>query len=723
MKLEKFKGLSVVSNVSYVSYVSKKPPFTDTTDITYNLHALGILDFGQKNKIVQYLAGHQNKSYSDISETLSMRYDSVIQVMSRNPELFQETGKKENQKLMSLSPLGIDYLKQNLQEYFDKQERLDIFEKTKRLREITTINLQEELRKTIEALKKDITITGNTLIIDFEELSAHTPALSDKLLKEPEKVFKSLNEIGFLGDTDTEYTWRIKNLPRSSIKSLEFLRSTNIGELICCKARIVSRTEVRPQIVNAKFECANCGSILSLKQDGKKFKQPTRCSCGLRGLFKIINRDLRDISKVYLEDIRGNGKSINPSRLKAIATGDLCSEENIDILTPGNEVSIVGILKESEVSTSRGDISTTLDQFIEINYVETIEPEADLSQISEEELIRIKELQRKINSAGLNILSDNIAPHIFKDEQKRQIVNALCLQASTPENNPKDKTIRNQFNTLLIGDPGTAKSELAEFILDCVPGSQKAVGGGSSAVGITASVVKEPEEFGGYRVEAGTLPRSKVLCLIDELNNLSEEDKPKLQEGMESKFVTINKANIHTRIPVTSGIIATANPIKGRFTTEHSIIDEFNIPLPILNRFDVIFPFFDRVDNEIDSNIAKKMIERKKEKIAADYPVDFLKKFFLYLRSKPEPLIDEEMSKKLMEVYVSIRSQQKNNPLINPRFHNTLLRFVIASARIRGNEYVDVEDVQRSLDILRQSYFRLPEWKISKEEIKVPDNL
>jgi DNA replicative helicase MCM subunit Mcm2 (Cdc46/Mcm family) len=667
---------------------------------------------GQKEKILSLLfCENQGLSYSQISKKTSIEYSSVTKIIERNQDLFQEVSKDGAVKIFELSPKGRYVVENAINEYEEKQKRIIEFKKVEISRDISEQELKCNIRQLIEDIKKNIERKEKSLIINFDDILTNNPKIGDFLLDSPEKFFEILNEIGFLGDYETKYFWRIKNLPKSIDKPLELLRSEQIGKFISCKARIVSRTEVRPKIVKTKFECPSCGTTIVIVQDSK-FKKPNVCSCGRKGGFKIVENELIDVSKIFIEDIMGNTKSINPSRVKAIAMGDLCSKQNIGILTPGNEVRINGILKGKEVQVSKGETSSILDQIIEINHIETIEPEADLEQLSEEEIEKIKELQRKIDEKGLDILVPSIAPHIFKDKQKREVAKALCLQASTPENNINNENVRTQLNTLLIGDPGIAKSQLAEFILDCVPGSQKAVGGGSSAVGITASVVKEPEEFGGYRVEAGILPRAKVLCLIDELNNLSDEDKPKLQEGMESKFVTINKANIHTKIPVTAGIIATANPIKGRFTNENSIKDEFNIPLPILNRFDVIFPFFDKIDEEIDKNIANRIIEKKSGKIKATYSVEFLRKFFLYLRAQEEPKINNEMSKKISEVYVNARKEQPNNPLINPRFTNTLLRFVLASARTRGNEFVDAEDIKRSLEILRESYFKLGDWRL-----------
>jgi len=261
-----------------------------------------------------------------------------------------------------------------------------------------------------------------------------------------------------------------------------------------------------------------------------------------------------------------------------------------------------------------------------------------------------------------------------------------------------------------MGDPGIAKSVLAKFSIAITPGSREAVGGGSSAVGITASVVKEEENLGGYRVEPGALILAKEILLIDELNNLSDEDKPKLQEGMGQQSVTINKANLHVKLRVTAGILATANPKHGSFKSNENVISQFNIPSPIINRFDEIFTMKDNPEEKRDREIADKMIKRERGRIKPKYDPEFLKKFFVYVRNFCQPEIDDSISNKLQELYVKIRKQKTEDLIINPRFIEALTRLIKASAKIRLSNKIKDKDIKRALEILNKTHFQTSEY-------------
>jgi DNA replicative helicase MCM subunit Mcm2 (Cdc46/Mcm family) len=60
-------------------------------------------------------------------------------------------------------------------------------------------------------------------------------------------------------------------------------------EIIC----MVSKVQ-KPylKVKSAKFECPSCGTVLTVLQVDKKFREPTRCSCGRRGGFKVISKEL-----------------------------------------------------------------------------------------------------------------------------------------------------------------------------------------------------------------------------------------------------------------------------------------------------------------------------------------------------------------------------------------------------------------------------------------------
>jgi len=350
---------------------------------------------------------------------------------------------------------------------------------------------------------------------------------------------------------------------------------------------------------------------------------------------------------------------------------------------------------------------------------ELIEKEIEIIDLSDEDKLQFTELSNEINENGLNSLLDSFAPEVYGYEE---IKKAIILQLCNSRNDKKQNATRNKSNILLIGDPGVAKSVLCDYVLEITPGSRKAVGGGSSAVGITASVMKEEDALGGYRVEPGALILAKDLLVLDELNNLHDEDKPKLQEGMSEQTVSINKANIHVQMKVTCGMIAIANPKNGHFDEgDMNLASQFNIPSPILNRFDSVFVVRDKQDEEIDKKIGSKMIKRHKGTLNPKYSKDFLKKFFVYIKNTSTPKLNDEIDKELQNAYARCRKIKNSGVRINPRFLESLIRMSISSAKLRQSEYVESKDISTALSILAKSQYNIyQDWII--EESNSNDN-
>jgi len=693
------KGVLDVRNDINVRNVRDKN-ITNLTNITSNINLQDALTGGILELTISSLYNSNPKSFQQIAKEINKSSSVINTIIFRNKDFFQETEKQGKTKFFKLSPAGEQFVQEKIEYYKKKQEFAirSFSEEEERLKE------HDEIYKEIKLIIQNIKIDrrGKSIYLDFNEIEIQNPVIANKILDNPDELINFF-KISFEFDCKIIF----KNLPNISLTNIEDIRQEHLNKLIILEARSVSLSNVRPVIINIKFECPSCGTIISILQNDFNITHPKKCSCGRRGDFKTIKRDLVNISNIMLEDLQEKTNNPNLQRIRGIIREDLTDPKNLMIFTPGNEIKVTGIVREVPIFI-RGQQSTSLNLIFEILYAELFEPAIEISNFSEKEIDEIKEIAAKINEKGLSEINTSFAPDIYGYEE---IKNAIILQLCNKRNEPKKTKIRNKPNILLIGDPGTSKSVLANFLIDITPGSRKAVGGGSSAVGITASVIKEEESMGGYRVEPGALVLAKEILVIDELNNLSDDDKPKLQEGMSEQSVSINKANLHVNLKVVAGILATANPRYGSFKQNQEIIPQFNIPTPIINRFDEIFIMRDHVEENRDKEIAKRMIERERKNIIPKYSKDFLKKFFVYIRNFEEPEIDDALAQKLQVVYAHIRKDKTENLMINPRFIEALTRLIKASAKIRLSQYIEGKDVQRALNILKKSHFQLSEYE------------
>ncbi len=702
-----------VTNDTHDTHVTNKEIEETVTFVMRNNSYLTYV-FGDSNldeilKILVY--SKQAITFGELALKTGKSEAGIKNTISRNKEYFGSIKPKGRKSYIYLLRFGLDVLRLRIDKIKAKEEQIKQEETEKLIKLSEDESKILELKKFYNMYKDNILIEQNVAYIDFNDLVEFSPDYSDELIKNPEDMFNSIG-VAFSETLalDKGIRVRIRNLPEHLSLNIENLRSRNLGSLISFEGRIVSISNVRPQVVEAKFECPSCGIIIFVLQLDKKFREPFKCSCGRKGGFKLIDKEMIDTAYIILEDLQEKTDNPHSSRIKCILKEDLVSKEGMKILSPGNEIKCVGILKEVPLK-SKGVLSTTFEIIVDVNSVDLCESEIDISKFSDEEVKRIKELSSKIDEEGLSEINTSFAPHIFGHNE---IKNAIIFQLCSRRNEPKKYGIRNKLNILMIGDPGTAKSELGKFAIKITPGSRVATGGGSSAVGITASVIREEGE--GYRVEPGAMVIAKEILFLDELNNLSDDDKPKLQEGMSEQSITINKANIHMKMKVTAGILAAANPVSGLFKLNEDFIKQYNLPAPIINRFDLIFPIRDIVNKERDLSISRNMINRDRGISDIKYPEDFLKKFFAYIRNFPEPTIDNKISKRIQEIYSLLRNFKSEDININPRIQEAMLRILKSSAKIRMSKKVEEKDIERCIDILSGSYYNIPKYETFKQK-------
>ncbi len=688
------------TGVTDVTVVTNKETEATVTTVTCNSAAL--LDvFGDSvlESIFEVLL-HSGKaiSFGELAIKIGKSEVHIRNVISKNKQYFGKI--KGNSKMSYTYLLQLALEEINLR--IDEKKRQKANEEAILQKQVEQENLRENYEISIKNFIQETkpNRSGILITLDFNILLEHDHALADSFLDDPEKLI-----ISFLNNYEDGFEIKILNLPKESAISIENVRKDHLDKMICVDGRITSFGEVKPVITKMKFECPSCGTIISVEQNYRigNVREPSGCSCGRKNAFRKIEDVMQNSCFLQLEDLQEKTDNPHSQRIKSVIFNGLTESKNITIFSPGNEVRVVGVLKEVPIFKNNKK-TVFLNWILEIKSAELIDKDIDINDFSKELVEDIQMLSNTISEKGLDILVESFAPEVYGYDK---IKIALILQLANRRNDVRNKSIRNKPNILLIGDPGVAKTVLCDFSVDISSGSRKAVGGGSSAVGITASVVKEEDSLGGYRVEPGAMILAKDLLFIDEMNNLSDEDKPKLQEGMNEQRVSIDKANLHVKMPVTCGILAAANPKHGNFreTMSNMVHTEFNIPTPILNRFDTIFVLKDKVDEETDKKIAEKMIKRHKGTLTNKYDRDFLRKFFSYIKLSDEPEINNDMEEYLKQIYSDARSGAKGNVCINPRFLESLNRMATASAKLRQSKKIEKKDVDLSLSILAESQY------------------
>jgi replicative DNA helicase Mcm len=578
---------------------------------------------------------------------------------------------------------------------------LEVAEQIERFKEFFEEIYKENLLETVSS--------GSTSIsVDFIKLSAFDPKLAVDLLEHSEEVIKAaettIKEIELPGDV-RGFKVRIFNLPSSQKLMIREIRSSHIGKLLVTEGIVRRKSDVRPQVSNAKFECPNCGNIISVLQLDSNFKEPHRCGCGRKGNFRLLDKELLDAQSMVLEEspemLEGGDQ---PKRIGVFLKEDLVSPISERKTNPGSRVRIIGTLKEVPV-VKHGTRLTSYDLHIDTNYFETIDEDFFEIKISDKDLEKIKEIAGSKNA--YERLVSSLAPSIYGYEQVKEAL-LLQLMGGVQKTRSDGVISRGDIHILLVGDPGAGKSQLLKRVSVIAPKGRYVTGGGVSGAGITAAVVKD-DILGGWSLEAGALVlANNGICALDEMDKMGDDDTGAMHEALEQQTVSIAKANIQATLLARTTVLAAANPKYGRFDQYGNLAEQIDLPPTLINRFDLIFPIRDLPQADKDEKTASHILKLHQDPDVQEPEIstDLLKKYVSYARQKIDPVLSEEAIEEIKDFYVQLRNREVSDERaakaipISARQLEALVRMSEASARVRLSDKVLREDARRAIDLL-----------------------
>ena len=542
--------------------------------------------------------------------------------------------------------------------------------------------------------------------ISFNDIATFSNELADQILGKPEEsigMFElALDEIGLIKNARV----RLMELPLSQVIKIREIRAKHLNQIIEIEGIVRQASDVRPQIVNAKFECPSCGTVISVLQVDKKFREPSRCSCGRKANFKLLSKEMVDAQRLVIEEspesLEGGEQ---PRRMSVFLKEDLVEPKMEEKTTPGARVKVVGFLKEVPVPLQSGGVSTRFDLAVEANNVVPIEETFEDLEISEEDERQIKELAS--DPKIYEKLSASMAPSIFGyDEIKLAL--SFQLLSGVKKKRSDNTQVRGDMHILLVGDPGVAKSVMLKFVSNIAPKGRYVVGKGASQAGITASVIKD-EFLRGWALEAGAMVlANKGVACIDEMEKMNEQDRSYLHEAMEQQTVTISKANVQATLRSETSVLGAANPKFGRFDPYQPVAQQIEMAASLLNRFDLIFVLKDIPQKMRDEAIAAHVLMEHR-KAASKPPIDqiLLRKFIAYAKQKIFPELTDQAVQEIKKFYVELRNAPSmKEDLVRPipisaRQLEALIRLSEASARARFSKKVTKEDAKRAIQIMK----------------------
>ena len=585
-------------------------------------------------------------------------------------------------------------------------------------RELATVDPQERF---LEFFKKgkyrqkisQIGITGReSITVDFEELFGFDQRLAEKLLEKPDDFLQHAGNAAYaqLGIEDAEYASKLEKLTVRIVnllgkEQLRKLGSKQMGKLVMIEGIVVRATPVRPMVMNAAFRCKRCGTINQVEQTGQFLKAPPVCAspdCGRDGPFEFVQDESTFIDSQDLR-LQEKPEDLPPGQLPRTLNVKLVGSEIVDLARPGDHVSIVGVVRAFAPSRPGIGKLRTFILHLDANSLEVLgkEPETRPPSPEEEEKILALSKDPEVHKKIMN----SIAPSIYGYEHIKEAIMYL-LFGGVSKSLP-DITIRGEMNALLIGDPGTAKSQLLQYVAKIAPRGLYTSGRGTTAAGLTAAVIRE--KGGSMSLEAGALVLAdKGVACIDEMDKMRPEDRVAIHEAMEQHTVSVAKGGIVATLNARTAMLAAANPALGRYEPHRTVAENISLPVTILSRFDLIFVLRDVPDREADAKMSEHILEihrRGESPVEAQIDAELMRKYISYSKTI-KPRLSKAALKHLSEFYLAMRSasETEGSPVaITARQLESLVRIAEARARVALRKEVSGEDAEAAIAIMKRS--------------------